>query len=96
MTTATLPIAEETSHDDPARRFALWAAERLGLDVGHDGQGIFWLELPPEARDAFDGAARARFTFDRELYSASKDADLELAAPGSRLLNWLVWQAAKG
>src|SRR5688572_24833221 len=86
MLTST-PIAVDT---DPCRRFALWAAERLGLEVGHDGQGRFWLEVPLAAREAFDGADRVPFTFDRELYAASRDQDLELAAPGSRVLSWLI------
>jgi hypothetical protein len=83
MTSAIAPNAD-------ARRFTLWAAERLGLDVGHDGQGRFWLEVPQSAREEFEGAERVPFTFDHELYAASRETDLELAAPGSRMLTWLI------
>ncbi len=82
--------SEATDSAQSERRFTLWAAQRLGLDVGHDGQGTFWLDVPPQARDSFDGQSRAPFTFDREVYSQSKDPSLELAAPGSRLLTWLI------
>lgn len=86
MITAAPPSAETSA----ARRFTLWAADRLGVEVGQDEQGGFWLEVPLEARDAFDGAERVHFTFDREVYAESKDRELELAAPGSRLLSWLI------
>src|SRR5687768_5172602 len=86
MITTTQPSAETSAES----RFTLWAADRLGLEVGQDEQGRFWLEVPLESRDAFEGAERVHFTFDREVYAASKDPELELAAPGSRLLSWLI------
>lgn len=86
----TIATESEPEQADPARRFTLWAAERLGLDVGHDGQGAFWLDVPEECREAFEGQTRVQFTFSRELYAQSKDPQLELAAPGSRVLSWLI------
>jgi hypothetical protein len=87
---STLAPSGEMSDTNLARRFALWAAERLGLEIGHDEQGRFWLDVPLAAREAFEGRDRVQFTFERDLYAASHDQDLELAAPGSRILTWLI------
>ena len=84
--------AIEIEPTSAAERFTLWAAQQLGLDVGDDGAGRFWLDVPTESQADFEGSQRIWFTFDQELYSQSRDEAMELAAPGGRLISWLVNQ----
>ena len=80
----------DPASSDATRRFTLWACERLGLSIQGDVQDCFQLLLPEAARATFDGQEQPRFTFQRELYDQNGNNDLELVAPGGRLISWLV------
>jgi hypothetical protein len=87
---SSAPPASDTDSNAAIRRFALWAVEQLGLACDEDGQGRYWLTLPEEARAQFDDQPRLQFTFDQEIYAEHASDDLELVAPGGRLLSWLI------
>jgi hypothetical protein len=78
-----------------ARRFTLWAVERLELNIQEEGQGRYCLTLPEQARGEFDDQSEVRFTFDQEVYAQHASDDLELVAAGGRLLSWLIDQVRK-
>ena len=81
------------SDEEPTQRFTLWAVERLKLEVAPAESGVMVMMVPDKDRDAFEGADRVRFTFEKENYDrATAEAPVELITPGGRLLGWLVEQ----
>jgi hypothetical protein len=77
------------------RRFTLWAIEQLALELTEEGAGRYLLALPQEAHRQFDDQPRIQFTFDQEIYAQHASDDLELVAPGGRLLSWLIDEVRK-
>lgn len=90
---------DATAAADPNLRFVLWALDALDLELVLLGDDGYLLTLPPEDRDAFDGAEQIRFAGETAGQMAAA-GDLVAGQPGEeyaaepltadgRLVAWL-------
>jgi len=89
MRSATHQAVPTQADTDQLRAFVEWAAERLDVGLETAVGGLFSLTIAEEHRDTFDGAERILYTFDPARYEHSGPDEVELVAPGGRLLSWL-------